>query len=85
MSVGNVAEVGAWHLQAGTNSVTFCANLFDALESNITPREELPFGKYIKVSSARLHRATQEIWRWLAAAGLCVLGFEWWYYHRRTA
>ena len=33
---------------AGTNEVTFCANLLDAAESNIRPRDELKFGEYTK-------------------------------------
>jgi len=32
-----------------------------------------------------MRRANLEIWRWIAAFGLAVLLFEWWYYHRRTA
>ena len=49
-----------------------------------TPREELPLGKYAKVTAAAPIRANREFWRWVAAAGLGVLLFEWWFYHRRT-
>jgi hypothetical protein len=37
------------------------------------------------VAASTLRRANQEYWRWLACAGLAVLLFEWWYYHKRTA
>ncbi len=36
------------------------------------------------VSATTLHRANMELWRTIAAIALCVLMFEWWYYHRRT-
>jgi len=48
------------------------------------PREELPFGRYGKVAATKLKSANSELWRWLAMAGLGVLLFEWWWYHKRT-
>jgi Ca-activated chloride channel homolog len=82
---GDTAQTGIYRLQAGTNNVTFCVNVLDAQESNITPREEISLGKYAKVSAATIKRANLELWRWIAAAGFLVLLFEWWYYHKRTA
>src|SRR5437899_7400040 len=82
---GDTFRQGIYRLKAGTNEVNFCVNLMDAAESNIRPRDELPFGKYGKVAASTLRRANQEYWRWLACAGLAVLLFEWWYYHKRTA
>ena len=76
---------GIYRLKAGTNEVAFCVNLLDAAESDTTPKAELQFGKYAKVASTTVRRANLEIWRWIAAAALAVLMFEWWYYHRRTA
>jgi Ca-activated chloride channel homolog len=81
----DTTKQGVYRLQAGTNTVSFCVNLLDAAESNIKPREELPFGKYAKVGASKLRRANKELWRWIALAGLGVLLFEWWYYHKRTA
>jgi Ca-activated chloride channel homolog len=83
--VGDTFKQGIYHLKAGTNDVTFCVNLLDSAESNITPREELPLGRYAKVSATTLKRANLELWRWLAGVGLLVLLFEWWFYHKRTA
>jgi hypothetical protein len=81
---GDTFQQGIYNLRAGTNDVTFCVNLADAAESNIMPRDELPFGKYGKVAATTLKRANPELWRWIATAGLIVLLFEWWYYHKRT-
>jgi hypothetical protein len=82
---GDTARQGLYRLKAGTHETTFCVNLLDSAESNITPKDELPFGKYAAASASTLTRATVEHWRGLAVAGLAVLLFEWWYYHKRTA
>ncbi len=81
---GDTAKQGVYHLRAGTNEVTFCANLLDSTESNIRPRDELKFGEYTKVEATTVQRTNMELWRTLAAIGLAVLLFEWWWYHRRT-
>ena len=81
---GDTAKQGVYHLRAGTNEVTFCADLLDAAESNIRPRDELKFGEYTSVAATTVQRTNMELWRTLAAIGLAVLLFEWWWYHRRT-
>ena len=81
---GDTARQGVYHLRAGTNEVTFCANLLDSAESNIRPRDELKFGEYTSVAATTVQRTNMELWRTLAAIGLAVLLFEWWWYHRRT-
>lgn len=81
---GDTARQGVYHLRAGTNEVTFCANLLDSAESNIRPRDELKFGEYTRVTATTVQRTNMELWRTLAAIGLAVLLFEWWWYHRRT-
>jgi len=81
---GDTFKQGTYRLRAGTNETVFCVNLLDAAESNIKPRDELQFGQYAKVSATTLQRANMELWRTIAALGLLVLLFEWWYYHRRT-
>jgi hypothetical protein len=82
--IGDTHKQGVYRLKAGTNDVTFCVNLMDSNESNIAPRDELPIGRYAKVTATTLKRANMELWRWIAAAGLLVLLFEWWWYHKRT-
>jgi Ca-activated chloride channel homolog len=81
---GDTSRQGTYHVQAGTNDVTFCVNLADAAESDIRPRDELPMGRFGSVAATRVKRANLELWRWIALAGLAVLLFEWWYYHKRT-
>jgi len=81
---GDTVRQGIYHLRAGTNEVTFCADLLDAAESNIRPRDELKFGEYTRVTATTVQRTNMELWRTLAAIGLVVLLFEWWWYHRRT-
>ena len=81
---GDTLRQGVYRLKAGTNNLSFAVNLLDAAESNILPREELKLGKYVSAASATLRRANLEYWRWLAAAALAVMLFEWWYYHRRA-
>jgi hypothetical protein len=82
---GDTAHQGVYHLHAGTNDATFCVNVLDAAESNVQPHDQLEFGKFTKVTATEMKRANIEFWRWLAAAGLAVLLFEWWFYHRRSA
>jgi hypothetical protein len=81
---GETGKQGVYHLRVGTNEVAFCVNVLDAAESNTKPADELQFGKFNTVGATGLRRANVDIWRWIAAAGLAVLMFEWWFYHRRT-
>ncbi|HTD67678.1 MAG TPA: VWA domain-containing protein [Candidatus Limnocylindria bacterium] len=83
---GDTSRQGIYRLRAGTNDLSFCVNLMDAAESDIRPRDELPVGKFgAGIAATKLQRANTELWRWIALAGLCVLLFEWWWYHKRTA
>jgi hypothetical protein len=81
---GETGKQGIYHLHIGTNDVTFCVNVLDAAESNTKPVDELQFGKFNIVGATEVKRANVDLWRWIAAAGLAVLMFEWWFYHRRT-
>ena len=82
---GETARQGLYRLTLGTNHLTFAANLLDAQESNIRPRDTLPVGKYTEVTATRQKRADLEYWRWFALGALGVMMLEWWWYHRRTA
>jgi hypothetical protein len=82
---GDTAKEGIYRLNVETNTTVFCANLLDAAETDTRPRDELDFGKFGSVAATQLKRASLEMWRWIAAVGLAVLLFEWWYYHKRTA
>lgn len=82
---GETAKQGTYRIALGTNQLAFCANVLDATESSITPRNELSLGRHGEVAATTLKRANLEWWRWFAAAALAVLMGEWWWYHRRTA
>ena len=84
LAFGDTARQGIYHIKAGTNNLTFTANLLDSAESNIRPREELKFGEFTRVAATTVQRTNMELWRTLAAIGLVVLMFEWWWYHKRT-
>lgn len=81
---GDTARQGIYQVRAGTNQITFAADLLDAAESNIRPRDEIKFGDYSHVTATTVQRTNMELWRTLAAIGLAVLLFEWWWYHKRT-
>lgn len=81
---GDTFKQGIYRVRLSTNEVTFCADLLDAAESNIKPRDELQLGKYTKVTATTMKRTNMELWRTIASIGLAVLMIEWWYYHRRT-
>lgn len=82
---GDTTRRGVYWLAAGTNEVAFAVNLLDPAETDTTPREEVRFGRYARAEAATVRPANLEWWRWLAAAALAVLLFEWWFYHKRTA
>jgi hypothetical protein len=82
---GDTARQGTYRVRTGTNEIAFCVDLLDAAESNTKPRDQLQFGKFNTVGTTEIKQASKEFWRWIAAAAMAVLMFEWWYYHRRTA
>jgi hypothetical protein len=82
---GDTGRQGVYRVQLGTNQVAFSANLLDAAESNIRPRETLDLGRFTQVKATTERDANLEWWRWFALAGLGVMLGEWWWFHRRTA
>ena len=82
---GDTGVQGVYRVQLGTNRLTFAANLLDAAESNIRPRESLDLGRFTQVKATTEKDANLEYWRWFALAGLAVMLGEWWWFHRRTA
>lgn len=81
---GDTLRRGVYRVTAGTNETLFAVNLLDPAESAIMPKEEIKLGEYAKATASVVRRASVEVWRWIAAAALAVLAWEWWYYHRRT-
>lgn len=82
---GETGRQGVYQVTLGTNRMTFAANLLDAQESNIRPRDRIQVGKYNEIAATTQKRADLEYWRWFALGALAVMMLEWWWYHRRTA
>ncbi len=83
--IGDTGHRGVYRFTSGTNETLFTASLLDAAESNIPPRDQISIGKLGEVAASTQRDASKELWRWIAAAALGLLMFEWWFYHRRTA
>ncbi len=62
----------------------FAVNLFDARESDITPRAELEIGHLEVTAHETSGRTRKEAWRWLVLAAFAVLLLEWYIYNRRV-
>jgi Ca-activated chloride channel homolog len=60
----------------------FAVNLFDAGESDITPRDSVIVGTTEIAESSREETGQRELWQYLALLGLAILLLEWMYYHR---
>jgi hypothetical protein len=82
---GDTPHRGVYELVAGTNTTFYCANLLDPRETDITPEAEIALGRYARAEATVAQPANLELWRWIAAIGLAILLFEWWWYHKRTA
>jgi hypothetical protein len=82
---GETGRQGVYRIDLGTNQFVFCANLLDQNESDLQPRAALDLGRRGQVAATTTKPANLEIWRWFALAGLGILMFEWWWFHRRTA
>jgi len=66
-----------------TQTAAFAVNVFDAGESNITPRQTITLGGTV-VSETEVEEIGQrEFWSLLALAALIILLIEWYAYHRR--
>jgi Ca-activated chloride channel family protein len=61
----------------------FAVNLFDAGESNITPRTEIALGDTIVEQAQREELGQFEFWPFAALLALLILLIEWQVYHRR--
>ena len=62
----------------------FAINLFNEIESNISPAEGLKISQTGVLRENNDNLGQREYWPWLAAAALLILAIEWWAYHRRA-
>ncbi len=63
---------------------SFAVNLFDAAETDITPRTPIIGSGTLTGAQAQQEIGQQELWPWVALIGLLVLVIEWYIYHRRA-
>jgi hypothetical protein len=82
---GATDRQGPYHLRWGTNQIVFAVRALDLAESDTTPRDEIPVGRFGGAPATTMRSANLEIWRWFAGVAIAVLLFEWWFFHRRTA
>ncbi len=64
-------------------SAPFAVNLFDAGESDITPRTEIALGGAAVTEPDEEELGQREFWPWVALLALLILLIEWYVYHRR--
>jgi hypothetical protein len=62
----------------------FAINLFDPLQSRLAPASQLPIAQSTSFDSGgpSVPRVLREVWPWIAAILLLVLGAEWWLFSR---
>ena len=68
----------------GKPFLRFAVNLFDSTESDIAPRESFEAGPTAVEGQSGWEDSRKEFWRWLVAAGLVILLFEWYIYNHRV-
>jgi hypothetical protein len=68
--------------QAPESVDVFAVNLFDASESNITPRRVIQVGQTPLSAADASAVGEMELRPWLILAALVILFIEWWVYHR---
>jgi hypothetical protein len=81
----DTTEVGFYRLTSGEEEQAFGVNLYDEVESDIAPAEEIQVGTQATNDTSSEQSRLREIWKWLAVAGLLVLLTEWYIYNRRVS
>ncbi len=81
-----VTELGLYEVNLGAQTESFqdffAVNLYDANESDLTPRETIQIGRSSLNSSGQTESGQREIWWVFALLGFGLLILEWWVYHR---
>lgn len=75
-------KVGTYTASGGDWKQQFSVSLLDKTESDITPRASLQIADKKPVLAENRARTNRELWGYLVVLGLCVLGVEWWVFHR---
>jgi hypothetical protein len=66
-------------------SRALAVNLLDLAETDIRPKETLPFASgSVTAAAAGSADAPRRLWPWLLVFALVVMLFEWWVYNRKV-
>jgi hypothetical protein len=85
VTFGDTYRTGPYVFTLGADrKETRVVNLLDPQESNIKPREAVPWQRQEVSGVARVGRENRELWPWLALVALGVLMVEWYVYNRRV-
>lgn len=80
-------QTGAYRIREGTDSGPeqgFTVNLFQSLESDLTPRPDLQLEHENIEGSVNIGKTRRELWKWVLLAGIGILMFEWYIYNKRV-
>ncbi|MBS1713316.1 MAG: BatA and WFA domain-containing protein [Armatimonadetes bacterium] len=83
LAVRGLDRVGKYSLDLGGKAKAVYASLRSPVESNIAPKTDLEVGT-VSVKGTSSAVRFEDFWRWIVLAAMAVLGFEWWYFARRS-
>jgi hypothetical protein len=82
---GYTEDLGVYEvMEQGKLTQMFSVNLFDSVESDIQPRENIQAGHLDVARQSGWLPMRRELWRYLVVAGIVLLGLEWYIYNRRV-
>ncbi len=76
-------QIGIYDVSGPNFKHLFAANLADYTESDITPKKAPDMGVNPTTKMGHEVKVVRELWPWLAALLLILIGFEWYAFHRR--
>ena len=80
-------EIGVYDVRLEDSSIVtqrFAVNLFDAVESDLRPREFFETAWNKVTAQAGFETTRREAWRWLILLAILLLLVEWYIYNRRV-
>jgi len=83
VTVTGTAELGVYAAAVGDERIAFAVNLYDAAESDLTPRAAVSVGNQT-AEAGELRRPPRELWKFAVVAALLVVLAEWWVYASRV-
>jgi len=82
---GYTDDLGVYDVrEQGKITQRFSVNLFDPVESDIRPRENIQAGHLDIARQSGWRPMRKELWRYLIIAAIILLGLEWYIYNRRV-